>query len=486
MNELGQLPGNRGHDTFWFRYERHIEIPEWQTTMTTRVLVPTGALGISFSEKAFARGIDAGPDIICVDGGSTDSGPHYLGTQTSKYSRAATKEEWRRLMVARAEAGVPLVIGTCGTCGADANVDWMFSITREVAEELGQRLTVARLYSSQPRERISEALGKGRISPLTPAPDISPDSVDRCENIVALAGAEQITEALKTGADIVLAGRSTDTAIVSALPLMRGDNAGAAWHGAKIAECGALCSTDPTTGVILLDIDKEGFTVEAMAETASCTPHSVSAHMLYENADPFVLYEPGGCLDVTRARYDVLDGRRVRVTGSEWQPSARYTVKLEGARIGGYQTTIMALLRDERYVANAREWAQKLQKFVTREIEKRMGLSSSEYDLEFRLIGLDAALGALENKSAEPIEVGVLGIITAAAEETASEIGKLINPYVLHFPLTRDEELPTFAFPHSPAQSDRGALYEFCLNHVLALDDPMEAFRLTVTEVGHG
>jgi hypothetical protein len=68
----------------------------------------------------------------------------------------------------------------------------------------------------------------------------------------------------------------------------------------------------------------------------------------------------------------------------------------------------------------------------------------------------------------------------------AAEIGKLANPWVLHYPLTPDEELPTFAFPYSPAQSERGALYEFALNHVMELDDPMRAFRIEVSEVGHG
>ena len=120
------------------------------------------------------------------------------------------------------------------------------------------------------------------------------------------------------------------------------------------------------------------------------------------------------------------------------------------------------------------------------QIEKRMGLSTTDYDLEFRLIGVDGALGALERKSSAPAEVGVLGIITASDAETSSEIAKLINPYVLHYPLTRDEELPTFAFPFSPAHSDRGPLYEFCLNHVMVLDQPMDAFRLLVTEATHG
>lgn len=454
--------------------------------MPTRVLVPSGVLGLGFDRQALKRGVANGPDIICIDGGSTDSGPFSLGAGVSKYSRAATKSEWRDLMRARAEAGVPLVIGTAGTCGADATVDWMYDITLELAEELGQSLKIARLYSSQPAERVVAALAAGRIRPLDPAPPISAEKIAGLANIVALAGAEQVQAALATGADIVIAGRTTDTATISALPLLRGDHAGGAWHGAKIAECGALCSTYPTSGVIQVDFDADGFTVEPLAETAACTPHSVSAHMLYENSDPYQLYEPGGYLDVRGARYTALDERRVRVEGSRWVEGT-YTVKLEGASVSGYQTTILAILRNERYVKGARAWVERLSAFLEGEIRSRMGLEPGEaYTLEFRLIGVDSALGAQENRVGDPVEVGVLGIVTAQSQTEAAEIGKLINPFVLHYPLTDHEELPTFAFPYSPAQSDRGALYEFALNHVMELDDPMSAFRLVVTEVAHG
>lgn len=453
--------------------------------MTTRVLVPSGVLGLGFDQAALAKGVAAKPDIICIDGGSTDSGPFSLGSGTSKYSRAATKSEWRQLMRARAEAGVPLVIGTSGTCGTDATVDWMYEITREIAEETGQRVKVARLYSSQPAARVGDALANGRITALSPAPDISTASIGAMTNIVALAGAEQIQAALATGADIVLAGRTTDTAIISALPIARGEHAGGAWHGAKIAECGALCSTNPTSGVIMVHFDREGFTVEPLADGACCTPHSVSAHMLYENSDPFILHEPGGHLDVTRARYRALDERRVRVTGSAWVPG-RYTVKLEGARVAGYQTSILAILRDRHYVENAEAWVDQLHAFLVDQVSRRMGLAPDAYTLEFRIIGVSAALGAMENRRGAPVEVGVLGLVTAESAEIAAEIGKLANPFVLHYPLTKDEELPTFAFPYSPAQSERGAFYEFALNHVMELDNPMQAFRLTVTEVGRG
>lgn len=451
----------------------------------TRVLIPTGALGLGYDRAALSRGIANRPDIIAVDGGSTDSGPSYLGRGVSKYSRASTKAEWRGLMQARAEAGVPLVIGTAGTCGADSAVDWLLEITREIAAETGQTLRVATLKSGQSAAAVKAALAEGRIAPLFPAPEISDALIDACSNIVALAGAEQIAAALATGADIVIAGRTTDTAIIAALPLVNGDHPGACWHGAKIGECGAIATTQPATGVIQIDFDATGFTMEPMALTAAATPYTVSAHMLYENSDPFVLYEPGGHLDVTGASYTALDARRVRVEGSEWIRGA-YTVKLEGARVAGYQTVALALLRDRRYVRHAREWAADVQARVAAQIVERMGLSPDDFTLELRLIGMDATLGPLENRTTTPVEVGVLGIVTCPTEAQAAEAGKMLNPYLLHHALTEDEPMPTFAFPFSPAEMQRGALYEFCLNHVMRLDDPMSAFRLDVHEVGHG
>ncbi|MDZ4394312.1 acyclic terpene utilization AtuA family protein [Cypionkella sp.] len=451
----------------------------------TRVLVPAGALGLGYDRKALERGVANHPDIIAVDGGSTDSGPSYLGRGMSKYSRASTKAEWRELMQARLTAGVPLVIGTAGTCGADSTVDWLLEITREIAAEDGLHVRVATLKSGQPKARVKAAMAEGRLHPLPAAPDISDAVIDSCTNIVALAGAEQITAALATGADIVIAGRTTDTAIIAALPIERGDHAGAAWHGAKVGECGALATTHPNSGVIQIDFDATGFTVEPMAIEAAATPYTVSAHMLYENSDPFILHEPGGHLDVTRSEYYAIDPRRVRVEGSAWV-QGRYTVKLEGARIVGYQTVGLAVIRERRYVRHAREWAADVQVRVTEKIVTRMGLAPERFHLEMRLIGMDATLGALENRTDLPVEVGIMGILTCPTAEQAAEAGKILNPYLLHHPLTEDEPMPTFAFPFSPAEMQRGALYEFCLNHVMELDDPMSAFVLELHEVGHG
>ena len=69
-------------------------------------------------------------------------------------------------------------------------------------------------------------------------------------------------------------------------------------------------------------------------------------------------------------------------------------------------------------------------------------------------------------------------------EAISGEVAKILNPYLLHHPLTEQEPMPTFAFPFSPTEMSRGAIHEVCLNHVLELDGPMDAFRLSTIEIG--
>ncbi|SMX37410.1 acyclic terpene utilization AtuA family protein [Octadecabacter ascidiaceicola] len=444
----------------------------------TKVLIPSGALGLGYDKAALEHGIAQGPDLIAIDGGSTDSGPSYLGRGVSKYARESTKAEWRNLIEARIAANCPLVIGTAGTCGTDSTVDWLYEITLEILSDLGATAKIARLYSEQDPSKIAQT----PLTPLSAAPEIDAKAITNCTHIVALAGAEQVNAALNTGADIIIAGRTTDTAIIAALPLANGDHAGGAWHGAKIGECGALCTTAPQSGTIMVEFDASGFNITPMGDGATATPHTVSAHMLYENSDPFILYEPGGHLDVTATRYTDLDGKTVRAEGSVWVPSERYTVKLEGARIAGYQTIAMAFLRDAHYVANAQDWCDDIIKHHAAKAADRMGLDPRTWHAELRIIGQHAVLGDLENRPPTATELGVLAIITAPDQQTASTLAKLMNPYLLHHQLTRDEEMPTFAFPFSPAEIDRGAAYEFVLHHTMELSDPMDAFRLEVTD----
>ena len=104
--------------------------------------------------------------------------------------------------------------------------------------------------------------------------------------------------------------------------------------------------------------------------------------------------------------------------------------------------------------------------------------------LEIQFIGRDATLGMLENRLTNAPELGIKALFTAPTQAKATEAAKLLNPDLLHLPLTEDEPMPTFAFPFSPAEIDRGPIYEFCLHHICELDEPMDWFSLEVLAGG--
>ena len=54
-----------------------------------------------------------------------------------------------------------------------------------------------------------------------------------------------------------------------------------------------------------------------------------------------------------------------------------------------------------------------------------------------------------------------------------NEAAKLLNPDLLNLPLIPNEPMPTFTFPFFPSGIGRDALYEFNLNHVMAINKPI-------------
>lgn len=449
-----------------------------------KVLVPTGCIGSGIRLDLFEQALLEKPDVIAMDGGSTDSGPHYLGTGKTKASPAVLKAELLVYMKARAELGVPLIIGSSGTCGSDAGVDLLRGLCLEVAAELGQTVKIAAIYGEQPAATVVQALADGRVLPLNPVRPIDQALVERCSRIVAAMGVEPFIHALEQGAEVIVAGRATDTAVLACLPIMRGAPAGPAWHAGKIMECGAQCTTTPADALVMAEIDDRGFTITALGEQARLTPRSVMAHMLYENSNPLLLVEPGGALNVEAATYTAVSERSVRVEGSVWEPSERYTVKLEGAAPAGYQSVLLSVVRGPEYIARFDEWLALLDGVMRQRIEKNLGIGPADYDLQFRAIGKNSALGELERQVGQPVEIGVLAIATSPEASRTQDILALLNPYMLHFPLPEDKDLPTHAFPLSPASMDRGLIYEFVLNHVMVVADPLAPFRFDITTAG--
>jgi len=443
-----------------------------------KILVPVGSLGAGVRENEVRRGIELGAHAIASDAGSTDSGAAYLALGISKNNRGAVKRDLTILMKAQASAGIPLMVGSCGQSGGDLGLNWTADIAVEIAREHGLKPKIAVLHCEQDKATIKAKNAAGRIRPLPPLGPLADETVDACDHIVAAMGPEPYIAALEAGADIVLGGRTTDTAVLSAYALMKGAHAAGSWHAAKVAECGGQCTVYPSRSAgVLISIGSEGFEVEPLALDNRCDPHSVSAHMLYENANPFILTEPGGHLDVTGSIYEAISDRAVKVTGSKWV-KAPYTMKLEGAGKGRYQTIMLIGIQDPEVLGRLNEFHDRMLAALYDRVKSTIGEAAGNFHISLRMYGWNAVSGDTPPPGTPtPREVGVLFVATAETQEMATQIAKACNPYFFHFPLVLDDELPSYGFAFSPADIERGPVYEFKLNHVVEVDDPMELVR---------
>lgn len=443
------------------------------------VLVPTGALGAGVVESEIVRGIAQGAQAIAADAGSTDSGAVYLARGVAKYNRGAVRHDLEILMRLAWPKRIPILIGTSGQAGADGNIAWLRDIATELASELGIHPRIACLRSEITTEELHQFVREGRVSALPPHGALDAPTVDACDRIVTVLGPEPYIAALRDGADIVLGGRTSDPAVIAAFPILRSAGVAASWHAGKIAECGGLCSDthDPGSGV-LLRIGKDGFVIEPLDPDAHCSVRSVSAHMAYENSNPFRLTEPGGVLDVANARYVQLDGRRVAVDGATWTPR-RYTLKLEGAAARRFQTIMLVGIQDPIVLADPDGFRDRMQAALIRRVHETIGMGAGDFDISLRLYGWNAVSNdSVPAGTPPPREIGLLFVATARTQDLATDIAKACNPVFFHLPMPGHKEMPSYAFPFSPAYIPRGPVYEFLLNHVVAVDDPLEPVRI--------
>ena len=452
---------------------------------SVKIIIPCGSLGAGVREDEIEYGLARGAQAIASDAGSTDSGAAYLATGKSKNSRNAVKRDLTILMKAHVKAGIPVIIGTSGQAGGDLNLDWTRDILVEVTEELGISPKVALLYSEQSKDAIKTFQAKGQVRPLPPVGALDDATIDSCDHIVALMGVEPYLAALDEGADVILGGRSTDPAVLASFPIWKGASWGPAWHAGKIGECGVQCSANPTLGSgVLLTVGQDEFEVEPLSTNNTCTPYSVSAHMLYENTDPNVLTEPGGLLDVSNAHYEQsVDGRSVRVSGSIWKPQP-YTMKLEGAGGGMFQTVMLVGIQDPDVLQDVSGFHDRLlDALYTRTRQTLPPEELEEFHISLRMYGWNAVDGAVVPEGTPiPREIGALFVATARTQDLANSIAHSCNPYFFHYPAVMDKELPSYGFAFSPADIPRGQVYEFKLNHVVELDDPLKLVRTVWVE----
>lgn len=449
-----------------------------------RLLAATGCIGYGFTETALDNAVARGVDVIVADAGSSDPGPYYLGEGKPFVSLRATERDLRLLIRAARRLNVPLIIGSAGGGGGIPHVELTRVIIERIAREERLSFRLAVINAEPPRELIAERLRAGRIAPLWPAPELDAATVTGATRIVAMMGAAPLQKALAEGADVVLAGRCSDSALYAAVPLARGFDAGLAWHLGKTIECGGAI-VRPKTGqdCVIGTLRRDHFEIEPAHPDKRVTPESVAAHTMYENPSPFEVLEPSGLVDTRASQYEAIDGRRVRVSGSVFRPADRYTVKLEGVSLCGYRAVFMAGIRDPILISRIDAFTAQITERVRGEAVT-LGIDPDSYTLTVRRYGRDAVLGPREPVTTPPHEIGLMLDVVAATADDAATILAKARYAAMHTEFEgRLCTAGNLAVPFAPSDAAVGRAYRFSVWHTMELDDPMEIFPIEYVDV---
>jgi hypothetical protein len=441
-------------------------------------------LGYGFPETSLEAAVQQRPDVFAMDAGSTDPGPYYLGTGKSFTSRAMVKRDLGLLLPAARRLGVPLLIGSAGGAGGAPHLEWTLRIIQEVATEANLTFRLAAIQAEQDRADLKRRLARGEIKTFESDQELCPEDIDLCSHIVGQMGHEPIVEALRQGAEVVVAGRAVDAGVIAALPLYQGFPVGLSLHMGKILECGSMVALPRVSDGVVATLDRDQFLVQPADPAKRCTVELVAAHTLYEKSDPYHLYLPGGMLDLTQTVFQQHDECTVRVHGSRWEQAPHYTVKLEGASLVGYRTICIAGARDPILIDRIDEVIGK----VTAKVQHDLGhvIPSDQYHLRFRLYGRDGVMGALEPQpESHPRELGIIIEAIAGSQEAADTVCALARSASLHMGYAgRLANGGNLAFPYSPAEFAAPEVFKFGVYHLVEIENPCELFSTDWSTVG--
>jgi hypothetical protein len=309
---------------------------------------------------------------------------------------------------------------------------------------VGGRARVGRVEGDDILERLDALLAQGHELANMETGEPLAAIRDRVESANVYIGAAPIVQALENGADVVVTGRSTDTALTYA-PMMHEfgwspddhDRLAAGVVAGHINECGAQstggnCLIDWWT---LPDMAQVGFPIVEARRDGSfvVTKHegtggrvdrgTVSEQIVYEMGDPSGYITPDVVADFTSIRLEEEGPDRVLVRGIRGGPRTDF-LKVSIAYADGWKATGTLTYSWPDAAAKARAAGR-----ILRERLDRLGL---EFDaVRVELVGWDSTHGSLVGPPPPDLpevqlRVGVRGKDRAAVERFTREIAPLV------------------------------------------------------------
>jgi len=436
-----------------------------------KIVALNGLLGYGYSKEALDIAFSEKVDYLGVDAGSTDPGPYYLGSGKSFTDRGAVKRDLTFALVKALEHKAPFIIGTAGGAGSTEHVAWLKEILLEVANEQNLRFKLGTILSDVSTEYVLEKLDNGKLVDMSKEFPADRNSIKESTRIVSQIGIAPIIELLKKDVDVIICGRACDTAIYAAPCIYEGYNEGLAFHMAKIMECGAMCS-EPVAAADVMQayIYDDYFELRPANPIRRCTVDRVAAHTLYEQSNPYLIYEPDGVCDLTNSVFTQIDERTVRVCGSEFKEADEKTLKLEGVKCAGYRTICPAVINDPDTIRHIDEIISTVTAFVKE--NTKATLEEGSYSLFFKKSG--------GPESSMSVMIDVVGKTQAIADTVCA----LTRSRMLHTDYNgRKSTAGNLAFPFSPSDIHVGEVYEFSVFHLAKVDSLLETSVINVEEV---
>ncbi len=329
------------------------------------------------------------------------------------------------------------------------NPDGARAEVARVARELGMRIRVGVVCGDDIRPRLDALLAAGCT--FAHMDDGRPLGALRERLLFAnvYLGSRPIVQALDAGAEVVVTGRTTDSAQFAA-PLIHcmgwdfedWQRMAAAVLVGHLLECGGQVTGGNFSGDWwnLPDMDRLGYPIAEVYEdgTAVITKppgtggrvsvDTVKEQLLYEMHDPTRYMSPDAILDVTQVTLEDAGPDRVRVRGAHGLP-APSTLKA----ILGYQNGFLGEGLMGYAWPDALAKARAADRTVRRQIE-RFGIRAEAVHTSF--LGHDSLHGPLARPIDEELvnEVYLRVAIRTETREEAQKLGRLFPPLALDGP----------------------------------------------------
>ena len=319
---------------------------------------------------------------------------------------------------------------------------------REV-RRLAPTLKVAIVLGDDVYDRIDDMLARGIEMRSMDTGEPLATIRGRIQSANAYIGAFPLAEALATGADVVIAGRSTDTALALAPMVQRfgwqpgqWDLLAAGTIAGHIVECGAQCTGGncqvdwqlipdmANIGYPIIEAEPDGtFVITKHKGTGGrVTQDVIKEQLLYELGDPRDYITPDCTADFTTIRLADAGPDRVRVSGIR----------------GGSNTDSLKVSISYSYGWKAigtlvYSWPQALEKAqaadrIVRERLAGLGLAFEEIYTEF--LGVNACHGPAAVPVADPPEVQLRIGVRGPDRKAVDRFTRELIPLVLNGPPT--------------------------------------------------